>query len=295
MHRAVYDPVRDRMLVFGGSNRASGLAPNDVWALTLADPPNWVHLTPSGAAPSARNWHSAIYDPVRDRLLIFGGVDGVYLNDVWMLSLAGTLTWTQLFPTGAPPSARIGHVAIYDPVRDRMLVHGGTDGTYFNDVWEMTLNETPEWTLLTPTGIPPSGRITSAIYDPLRDRMVVFGGYTGGAFANDVWELSFGANLEWTQLAPAGSLPVARGYLDAVYDPMRDGMVIFAGHASPILNELWTLNFDPSGTSRFPVTTAVVGRGAVARSPNWPLYPAGGSLTLVGMPKPGDRFVRSLS
>ena len=41
-----------------------------------------------------------------------------------------------------------------------------------------------------PTGTPPIARyIHSAIYDPVRDRMVVFGGYGRSGFRNDVWAL----------------------------------------------------------------------------------------------------------
>src|SRR5262249_50616094 len=82
---------------------------------------------------------SAIYDPVRDRMVVFGGQaqGNLYLNDVWALSLAGTPAWTALTPTGTPPSGRTGHTAIYDPVRDRMVVFGGAvgDNQFLNEVW----------------------------------------------------------------------------------------------------------------------------------------------------------------
>jgi hypothetical protein len=43
-------------------------------------------------------YHSAIYDPVRDRMVVFGGFDGLgnLHNDVWVLSLAGAPTWSLL-------------------------------------------------------------------------------------------------------------------------------------------------------------------------------------------------------
>ena len=89
-------------------------------------------------------------------MVVFGGVDSTarYLNDVWALSLAGTPAWTQLTPAGTPPSARSDHSAIYDPVRDRMVVFGGIlDGVrYRNDVWALSLAGTPAWTQLTPAG-----------------------------------------------------------------------------------------------------------------------------------------------
>jgi len=45
-----------------------------------------------------------------------------------------------LSPTGTPPSARYDHTAIYDPLRDRMVVFGGFDETRLNDVWELWWN-----------------------------------------------------------------------------------------------------------------------------------------------------------
>ena len=230
-HSAIYDPVRDRMVLFGGYTGADSL--DDVWVLSLAGTPAWTQLTPTGTPPSGRYRHSAIYDPVRDRMVVFGGcTDSRVFNDVWALSLAGTPAWTQLTPTGTPPIARFSHSAIYDPVRDRMVVFGGYKNySYLNEVWALSLAGTPAWTQLTPTGTPPIERWGhSAIYDPVRDRMVVFGGYcTGQQVRNDVWALSLAGTPAWTQLTPTGAPPGARCDHSAIYDPVRDRMVVFGG------------------------------------------------------------------
>jgi hypothetical protein len=142
------------MVVLGGYS-SSYL--NDVWALSLAGTPVWTQLTPSGTPPIARIFHSAIYDPVRDRMVVFGGYSGSYLlNDVWALSLAGTPAWTQLIPSGTPPTTRDLHSAIYDPVRDRMLVFGGGyyDGGRFNDVWALEWSYTPPGAVVDPEAQP---------------------------------------------------------------------------------------------------------------------------------------------
>ena len=122
---AVYDPVRDRLVVFGGYD-GTPCARNDVWVLSLSGKPVWQQLFPSGTLPSGRSQTTAIYDPARDRILIFGGVDSsvTHLNDVWALSLSGTPAWTDLATAGEPPSGRSLHTAVYDPNGDRMIVFG---------------------------------------------------------------------------------------------------------------------------------------------------------------------------
>ena len=49
---------------------------NDVWALSLSGSPTWAQLAPAGTPPGAWYGHSAIYDPARDRMVVFGGNDG---------------------------------------------------------------------------------------------------------------------------------------------------------------------------------------------------------------------------
>jgi len=256
-HSAIYDPVRDRMVVFGGQDGVSDR--NDVWALSLADPPAWTELTPDGAPPGGRYGHSAIYDPVRDRMVVFAGAYGSCLDDAWALSLADPPAWTELMPDGTPPSIRYLHSAIYDPARDRMLVFGGTDGYYRNnEVWSLTLSDTPAWTLLAPGGTPPSTRYAhSAVYDPVRDRMVVFGGY--GTALDEAWALSLAGTPAWAALSPTGTPPGAGSYHSAIYDPVRDRMVAFAGtsdYGEP-LNGTWTLALaaTPAWTALTPACT----------------------------------------
>jgi hypothetical protein len=79
-------------------------------------------------------------------MVVFGGRGGVYFsdnylnNDAWELAL-GTLYWKRLTPMGPVPAARSEHTAIYDPVRDRMVVFGGNVDLYgnkLNDTWTLT-------------------------------------------------------------------------------------------------------------------------------------------------------------
>ncbi len=232
-HAAVYDPVRSRMLVFGGYNGSQAL--DEVWALSLSGSPSWTLLNPGGPSPGPRFLHSAVYDPVRDRVIVFGGIDNnnAYASGVWALSLSGAPSWSELSPTGIAPSGRVYHTAIYDPIRDRMLMFGGLSGSTghaVDDLWALSLAGVPAWTKLTPTGTPGRRYGQAAIYDPVRDEMVVFGGFTepSNTYVNDVWSLSLGT-LTWTGVTTSGSAPAAGFAASAIYDPVADRVVVFGG------------------------------------------------------------------
>ncbi len=232
-HGAIYDPAADRMVLFGGAEYLG-----DTWTLSLGNSPAWVNQTPT-VSPSGRKAMAVIYDPVRLRLIMFGGYDGTYQNDVWVLSLDGALTWTQLYPGGTRPSGRMLTLAIYDPPRDRMIVFGGHP-TELNDVWALSLSGTPQWSQIVPAGTPPAPRYGHVgVYDPIGDRLVVFGGTTGG---DETWALSLSGTPTWTQLALTGPRPPGRFYATAVYDSRRTRMVVYGGvGGTGALGDAWAL------------------------------------------------------
>ena len=231
-HTATYDPVRDRLLVVSGNG-----SNDDVWALSLGGPPAWSRATPGGLHFNRRHDHTAIYDPLGDRLIVFGGyvetgTGTIAGNDTWSLSIAKTFAWSPLAALGAPPSARFAHVAIYDPVRRRMIVFGGrtNSATYPNETKALSLTGTQTWSQLVVSGTPPLGRSwASAVYDPVRDRMIVFGGDDGTSARNDIWALSLGGSPTWSQLTPTNALAFNVLGHSAFYDPIRDRMVFFGG------------------------------------------------------------------
>ena len=263
---ATYDPVRDQVVVFGGYDGTTYL--DDVWTLSLAGTPTWAHITPMGAPPQGRYWHSTVFDPVGDRMIVFGGVGASgYFSDVWALSLSEPPRWQQLVPTGTPPHGRSGQTAVYDALRNRVLVFGGTyyAGSIYNlnDTWALSLGENPAWAALAPTGSLPFVRSShSAIYDPLRDRVVIFGGCvfskTSTLYLADTWALSLSGTPAWASVWPGGTAPSKRRDHAAVYDPVRDQMVVLGGDAtyydtsigsdlSIVLKDFWVLVWGSAG------------------------------------------------
>src|SRR6058998_3970948 len=256
-HSLVYDPVRDRLLIFGGTTASQFPDPywsNEVWALTLSGSPTLTQVTTSGTPPAARSDASTIYDSVRDRLVVFGGI-GPYgaVNDVWELTLSGTPTWSEITPAGTLPPTLAYHTAVYDASRDRMIVFGGYDyggGGDRNEVWVLTFGRAPTWSQMAPSGTPPSPRsIHSAVYDGPRDRMVVFGGYSSSAATaeqNDTWALSLSGSGSWSQITPNGGPPAIRYGHTAIVDAPRSRMLVFGGFVDDVpyeYGDVWSLSF----------------------------------------------------
>lgn len=221
----VFDEPRQRLIVFGG---VGATRYSDLWALSLSGVPTWSLLAPSSAGPSPRSDASMILDPVRDRVIVFGGDASPRVNDTWAYSLSGATGWSQLTPTGTLPSARSGHVAVYDRVNDRMVVATGlgTTGSAAPDVRTLALAANT-WSLLVNASLPAFG---SAIYDPVRQSLIHFGGRLSGSNgSNDVTEITLGGSATVTNLFGSGTVPTKRYQHAAVLDARRHQMVILHG------------------------------------------------------------------
>ena len=107
----VFDSTHERLIHFGGSNPYDNIKRNDTWTVAIVfDTARWVHLAPGGNVPLGRAKHEAVYDPVRDRMIVMDGLVGsgnLYANEIYVLDLAGTPTWSRK-TTPATPYSRVG-------------------------------------------------------------------------------------------------------------------------------------------------------------------------------------------
>ena len=220
--RAVYDPVRDRIVFFGGRDPDGDL--DGLWQLSLAGSPTWGQLEAAGDPPSPRHAHTIVYDPVGDRIIVFGGQSGsTSLGDVWALTLSGTPAWSRLTPAGESPDPRHGHVAILDPLRQRMVVLGGLNWPtqFMSDAWALDLAGPPAWTALDLGGpLPPPRDFAAAVLDAGHDRIVVQGGNTVTAYdengapvtdvLSDLWTVDLGDDAPAVRVAAAPEASAGR-------------------------------------------------------------------------------------
>lgn len=248
-HSMVCDSAGRRVMIFGGAPNALHGSLSDVWSLSLEPDARWIELRP-GPGPTGRFAHSAIVDPIRRRMIVYGGNDGEVRGDLWALEFSPVPHWRQLSPSGPPPPVRYGHSAIYDSARDRMVVYGGynNDSGERSDVWALSLSGEGEWAEITPLEAGPSRcAFHVAVYDPPGDRMILHGGHKHGFIIADLWALSLGDSTRWTPLTPPSPAPLGRMAHSAAYDAASRRMVIYGG-ANPSIgfpgtfDEIWTLD-----------------------------------------------------
>ena len=247
-HSVQCDSANNRLMVFGGGTGFPAPCVNDHWVMTSANNtggrPTWVATAPTGTLPGIRTRHTSAYDPVTNRLIIFGGYDCVstYYNDVWVLNnanaLTGTPAWTKLSPRGTPPSARQSSSVIYNSTTNTLTIYGGDAGSApFGDIWILSnangSGGTPQWRLAVPSNSGPVARTGhTAIYDVTNDLMTIYGGYDGTKLLSDAWVLTDpngqSTRPQWTEITAQTPAP-ARRFSSAVYDSVHNQMNIFGG------------------------------------------------------------------
>lgn len=250
----VLDPVRERIIMAGGSN---GYFQRNVWTLSLVPGSRWqLDSTASAQAPGLVAYAATAYDPVHARMILFGGLghgagsSAAASSEVWSLSLGSSLTWSRPVVEGTPPSPRWNCAEAYDSRRNRLLVYGGEDAFGpLADIWALDLGDTMRWSLLTPADSIPQARTeATAVYDPLADRFLVYGGVTEGdrpydiSLSQELWSLSLGDTVTWRKLDQNGNdQPYVAVDGSAAFDPLRRRMILLGGLNG---SEAWVLDLN---------------------------------------------------
>jgi N-acetylneuraminic acid mutarotase len=179
-----YDPVSGTQVNFAGFTFQGRF--DDTWRYD-PDTDTWSDVSPA-TSPLERCLHAGAYDAQNRHFYIYGGQNGGALNDIWQFDLASEM-WTEMAPSTVP-LGRFFAVFEYDSNNHRMTMFSGNRGTLglSNEVWVFDLT-VKQWIALSPTGTAPVARDGAVgVYVSSEDRMVIFGGSSGGLL-NDVWSL----------------------------------------------------------------------------------------------------------
>lgn len=226
---AAYDASRGVVVLFGGSTTDDA-----TWEY---DGSSWTRVVTS-PGPGPRSGHRMVYDDRNRRVLLFGGVThaGVFLNDLWEYQ---GRSWRRIATRNAPPpmgaglpSPDAGFDIAFDSAHGLLVLFGGDA---LGHTW---IFDGSDWRIL-PTPRAPLPRIRPQMaYDPLRQVVVLHGGYDLSQanqgqvrLFNDTWEFD---GQTWQPVDAPGDLPPNWGGV-MTYDPARRRMVLFGGEYEALL------------------------------------------------------------
>lgn len=229
-----YDPGRKVVVLFGGFTVGTdpNSRTNETWEW---DGGVWTKspIAPM-ASPPARALSAMAYLPgPPGRLVIFSGHLATAAADTWEYD--GN-AWVENTNSPQPPQ-RLGHNLVYDSVRNRIVLFGGScAGGPCTDTWEY---DGANWQNRMVTA-PPAAYAGAAAFDPVRGQTVFFGGYNTAItdFHNQTWEWSGQA---W-QMVSVANAPSARGYSAMAYVDSINRVLMFGGWRAPggaFLDEVW--------------------------------------------------------
>eukprot|EP00434_Breviolum_minutum_P020958 symbB.v1.2.018488.t1/scaffold1477.1/size133841/2 len=142
---------------------------------------------------------------------------------LWVAVAGEANRWSQLSPSGTAPAVRSSHTSVWSDVADGMYVFGGYlvgRGNFLNDLHFFDRQAR-------------SGH--TSVWSDVADGMYVFGGWDGSKYVNDLHFFDRQAN-RWSQLSPSGMAPRARNSHTSVWCDVADGMYVFGGYDSNLLN-----------------------------------------------------------
>ena len=246
-HRMVYDPVNERVLLFGGAvweDRYTFF--DDLWSYDYSTN-TWTQIG-DGSGPEGRFNFMMVYLPVHHQLLVFGGYSAYNrLSDTWIYDITDN-RWTQLRPENSP-SHRSDAAIAYDPENDIVILHDGycRDDSHPQDTWVFDFDSI-DWTQMRPEDSPQSQYGHHMIYDSLNLQVVMYGGHwsitengrmVSHGYSDGVWTYDSPSDT-WTKVDPATSLP-SRYWHTLAYDENRGKMVVFggSGERDAVLDDTW--------------------------------------------------------
>jgi len=170
---------------------------------------------------------TACFDPMAGGVLIFGSDDSTYGNQTWLWD---GVSWTLLTPTSSPSSRR-DSVMAWDGGRGNVLLFGGKmqgpgGAPYSQETWSW---DGLTWQKLYPEQSPPPRSEAKMAYDPLRDKLLLYGGQGDSGITADFWSWD---GATWSE-EPAGGPPHELHALSGMaYNPADGRVYVLGKHIS---------------------------------------------------------------
>lgn len=208
-----FDYVRDRIVLWGGYG-TNGNTLNDTWEL---DGSNWTERSPARRPPNTVGVMD--FDRGRGRVVLV--VPGSLGADTWEWDGSD---WTQRSLAHNPPSLT-KDLLVYDASRGLMVLVVQGNISAGGETWEY---DGLDWTRRQLPSTPPRRIDAGMTFDPMRQRVLLHGGFLFGGFASTTWEYD---GTQWTT-ASANAANPAHAEFAFAFDAARRRAVLFGGFSS---------------------------------------------------------------
>jgi len=271
-HAAAFFEPAGLSIIFGGTGNS------DTHKSWVYDGASWRDLGPEdedvNPNAGARDNHSAAYDTHRQRVVVYGGeASGSTVGDTWEWSGSA---WTEITPLdteldGNPDTLELsGMVYATAFSGGETYLFGGVTAAsdYPPETWRFDgirwfdhedESDDPDYDY--DNDDEPDGRYGPGMaYDASRARIVLFGGYVGGAgHSGETWEMyrrwiydgGWVYEPQWKLISPSDpegdSNPDDRTYCPLAYDASRGRTVLYGGLSSGAVK--WDDTWEWNGTS----------------------------------------------
>ena len=211
-HATAYYPPDESVILFGGNGTVfgNGRPLDDTWRFREG---SWEPVATT-RSPSPRYRSSLAYDERSQRLVLYGGWDGSFLEDTWEYDG----DWRPVEQAGLPgPLA--DHRLAYEPDLGGVVLYGGDQSS------SVYLWSGSGWERLPETG-PIARRGHTMVYDREQAALVVFGGESDGLERADTWRRE---GPSWSEVTPLGSRITGRSHHAVVWDAIDRQLFSFGG------------------------------------------------------------------
>jgi hypothetical protein len=195
-------------------------------------------------APENRLGHKMFYNPVKGRVMLYGGADWednahtrTFYDDLWEYDYDSGL-WFEV-QTTSRPDGRFNTMITYIPERNVLFMYGGyTQNDRVSDTWILDL-DIMAWTELEPVDQPSPRSDSSISYDPEHDVVILFSGYRRDEDkTRQTWIYSF-EDENWIEVYPE-NVPLHQYGHYMVYVPETGQHLMYPGHWSVMSGSVTT-------------------------------------------------------
>jgi hypothetical protein len=178
--RMVYDSARGESILFSGLDPSENPV-NETWSWNGEE---WKLLSEEG--PESRGHFGFVYDPSHEQILLYGGYASTVTDEFWVWKDSA---WQEV---NFPGPGTLSHFGMaYDTDANALYIFGGaTSASTFASLTDKTWAlRDGRWSELSSANSPSKRGSPTMGYDPVRKRIVLYGGFDSNHNdLDDTWE-----------------------------------------------------------------------------------------------------------